>query len=103
MLVELLLLLPVGILLIVMGLVIWRKEKITLIHEYHWENVADEDKPAYTALIGKGVLVIGVSIVLTGLVDYLTNTGWGWLAFGTGIVIGIELFLRAQFKYNRGR
>ncbi len=101
MLAELFILLPFGVLFIVLGLLIWKKEKITLIHDYHWDRVKEEDKSAYTALIGKGVFIIGVSTVLTGIVDAVTNTGWGWLAFTAGFVVSVVLFLRAQFRYNR--
>ncbi len=101
MLVELFILLPVGILFVALGLLIWKKEKITLIHDYHWDRVKNEDKPAYTALIGKGVLIIGIGAILTGIIDAVTNTGWGWLAFIAGFVAGVVLFLRAQFGYNR--
>ena len=91
---ELFILLPVGVLFIVLGLLIWKKEKITLIHDYHWDRVKEEDKSAYTALIGKGVFIIGVCAAVT-------NTGWGWLAFTAGFVVSVVLFLRAQFRYNR--
>ena len=38
MLIELIILLIIGIAFLVIGWLIWKKEKITLIHEYHWDT-----------------------------------------------------------------
>lgn len=58
MLFKLIILLLVGALFIWLGILIWKKEKISLIHFYHYTKVKAEDKNAYTALMGKGVFVI---------------------------------------------
>ena len=45
---ELFFLLIVGILFFCLGWEIWKKEKISLIHDYHHKKVKDSDKKAYT-------------------------------------------------------
>ena len=44
---ELFFLLIVGILFFCLGWEIWKKEKISLIHDYHHKKVKDSDKKAY--------------------------------------------------------
>ena len=48
---ELIFLLIVGILFFCLGWEIWKKEKISLIHDYHHKKVKDSDKKAYTTIM----------------------------------------------------
>ena len=82
MLLELNVLSIIGIIFLIVGWSIWKREKINLIHDYHYKNVAEADKKEYTALMGKGAIIIGIGIILTGIIDFITQTGWGWTAFG---------------------
>ena len=75
---ELFFLLIVGILFFCLGWEIWKKEKISLIHDYHHKKVKDSDKKAYTTIMGKSLLIIGVGIILTGVIDFITHTLYGW-------------------------
>ncbi len=77
MLLEFIVLSVIGIVFLIIGWLIWKWEKINLIHNYHYENVAEADKKAYTALMGKGAVTIGIGIILTGIIDFITQTGWG--------------------------
>ena len=100
MIVELIVMCAVGLLCVVLGLLIWKKQMISLVHDYHHRHVRPEDVPAYTRLVGIGLLLIGAGILLTEIIDLVTGTLWGWLAFGAGFVAGIALMQRAQTKYN---
>ena len=40
----------VGIVLIALGYLVWKKEKISLFHDYHYEKVSEEDKTAMTGI-----------------------------------------------------
>ena len=51
---ELFFLLIVGILFFCLGWEIWKKEKISLIHDYHHKKVKDSDKKAYTTIDCEG-------------------------------------------------
>ena len=61
----------VGLLCIILGLMLWKKQKISLIHSYHYKNVKKEDVPAYTRLMGIGLILIGVGICITGVLHLL--------------------------------
>ena len=97
---ELLLYGGIGLLLIVLGLLIWRKRKITLIHDYHWKNVRKKDVGPYTRQMGIGLILMGAGIGLTGLVNVLTRTQKGLWSFALGFLAGLIVMGRAQRKYN---
>lgn len=102
MIVTFLVLLVAGIACLTTGLLVWKKEKITLIHSYHYSFVKAEDQKAYTAGIGKGVCLIGAGSLLGGFLTLLTNSEAGWLLFGVGFLWAWVLILLTQRKYNRG-
>ncbi len=100
MLAGLIVCLSAGIPCIALGLIVWKKQNISLVHEYHRTRVRKEDVAAYTRLIGLGLLVIGIGACLTGLTCFLLNTLKGWAFFGLSLMAGIMLFIRAQKKYQ---
>ena len=100
MLFEVFLWAAVGLLLIVLGLLIWKKQKITLIHDYQWKNVRKKDVPAYCRQVGLGLVVMGVGAALTGPINYFTGTQKGLYAFAAGFAAGLILMNKAQKKYN---
>ena len=101
MLLELIFLGIIGVVFVIVGWLVWQKEKINLIHSYHYERVTEEDKKPYTAIMGKGTIVIGLGIIYTGTIDFITQTGWGWIVFGICFVIGLGCMIYAGLKYNR--
>ncbi|MBR7082133.1 MAG: DUF3784 domain-containing protein [Oscillospiraceae bacterium] len=90
----------VGLALIVMGLLIWKKQMTGIIAGYHQKSVQEPDVPAYTRLIGIGLLIMGVGVCLTGIINLAFQTGLGWIAYGVGLVTGMWLIIKAQRKYN---
>lgn len=102
MLIELIIIVPVGLLCLCFGILIWKKEKISLIHSYHYTKVKEKDKKAYTNLMGKGVCLIGVGCLLTGIIDIITQTAYGWISFIIFFIIGLLVIVKAQKKYNGG-
>ena len=91
----------VGILCVVIGYLIGKKEKISLLHDYHYEKVAEEDKPAFCKLMGLAVTAIGISLLITGVLLAITNSLWSFLPLIVGFFVSIYLFIYADRKYNR--
>ena len=89
----------VAALCIVLGLVLWLKQKISLLHDYHYQHVKKEDIPAYTRQMGIGIILIGAGIGLDGLLTFLDSPYW-WIPLAAGIVLGAVVMYRAQKKYN---
>ena len=101
MLFELVFLLALGALFAVLGLHIWKKKRIDIIHSYHRDKVTEENKNAYAAIMGKGTIILAAGMILTGIIDYLTHTAWGWIAFGIGFAVSLSFYIYAEQKYNQ--
>ena len=91
----------VGIIITVIGWLIWKKEKISLMHAYRYANVSEENKTAFCKLSGIGLVVVGVGVILTAVVFVITESLYSFLCFAVSIVIGMALVLTAGRKYNR--
>ena len=63
----------VGIVFVILGWLIWKKEKISILHEYHYNRVTEEDKKVFCTLSGIGVFIIGIGLVITAVVLGITN------------------------------
>ena len=91
--------LAVGALCIVLGSILWKKQKVSLVHEYHYKNVKKDDIPAYTRLLGIGLIVIGAGICVTGVFNWLESSFW-WIPMLIGFAAGLLVMNKAQKKYN---
>ena len=91
--------LAVGAVCIIIGLLIWKKQKGSLVHDYHYKNVKKEDLPDYTRLLGIGLILIGIGICVTGLLNLLESSFW-WTPMLIGFVAGFIVLNKAQKKYN---
>ncbi|MBO4297171.1 MAG: DUF3784 domain-containing protein [Clostridia bacterium] len=91
--------LAVGLLCVVLGLLLWRKQKVSILHDYHYKNVKKEDIPAYARRMGIGLIVVGAGICLTGLLCLAESSLW-WIPLLAGFILGIAVMFRAQKKYN---
>lgn len=91
----------VGIILMIFGYLIWKKEKISLLHSYHYDKVAEEDKKAFAMLSGLGVLIIGISLMITAVIVGITDSAKSFIVFAVGFVVGILFLIYAGMKYNR--
>lgn len=91
--------LATGTLCIVLGLLLWKKQKISLLHDYHYKNVKKEDVPAYTRQMGIGLITIGTDIFLTALLDATYSSLW-WVPLAAGFSFGSVIIYSAQKRYN---
>lgn len=88
----------VGILLMVLGYLIAFRQKIGLVHSYHYKRVAEEDKPAFCKGEGIGNIISGVGAFAMGL----TNVpGAHWIGIVL-LVVGIVVSLATVIRYNHG-
>ena len=44
----------IGLLFVYLGFLLWVKEKINIMHDYHYTKVKETDKKAYTRIMGVG-------------------------------------------------
>ena len=90
----------VGALLIIIGYLIGVKEKINLLHDYHYAKVKQEDKKVFCTLCGIGLALIGVGILISGVIFLLTESLLSFIGCAIGFTLGIAIIIYAE-KYNR--
>ena len=90
----------VGVLLVVLGLLLWKRERITLMQDYHVDKVSPENRRAFCRLAGLGLLVMGGGLLLTALLFALTESPWSFLCFALTLIPGLGMLTRAVNKYN---
>ena len=91
----------IGILLIVLGCLLWKKEMITILHSYHTDKVAPENKKAFCKLSGIGLIVIGSGLLLTSAILGITDSAYSFVCFAVCFAAGLFLLISAGMKYNR--
>lgn len=84
---------------IILGLLLWKKQMVKLLHDYHYKNVLKKDIPAYTKQVGVGLILIGAGILVTGVLN-LFYSAWWWVPLVIGLVSGFIVLYKAQMKYN---
>lgn len=97
-----------GVILIVLG-VMNMKGNISSLHWYHRQRVTEEDRKPFGKLVGLGTLIIGIALVISGVLFWISEVTATelWLIVGcvitvVGIVVGLVLSFYAMIKYNKG-
>ena len=90
----------VGVIFLVIGYLVWKKEMISLLHDYHRDKVSPENKKAFCTLSGLGIITVGLGLLITAAVLGITESVWSFLAFGAGFAAGLGLLIYAGKKYN---
>ena len=92
-----------GVLVAGLGLAIYRG-KTDLIHDYHQTKVTD--KAAYGKAFGKAMLVVSVSLLLSGIIGlFVASEVMAMIAVAVlfvGLFVGIACIVAVQKKYNKG-
>lgn len=91
----------VGALCVVLGWLIWKKEKITLLHDYHYQYVSEKDKKAFCTAIGVGILMIGAGLLATAVLLVITDSVWSFILMTIGFAAGLVLLIHAGNQYNK--
>ena len=90
-----------SILFIVLGGLIWRKQKMNLIISQQCEKVSEDNKQAYCRLFGIGIVVIGAGFGLSGVFTVLLQSVLAFIPMTVGLLSGIVMVISAVVKYNR--
>ena len=91
--------LAVGAICTVLGVLLWKKQMVSFLHDYHYKHVKKEDIHAYTRQMGIGLIIIGAGIIITGLFNLVDSSLW-WIPLLAGFVLGFVVITMAQKKYN---
>lgn len=93
--------LTIGGIVIAIGLNIWKKEKINLLHSYHCDKVKEENKKSFCQITGIGTFIIGVGIALSGVLVIITGSLISFIPMCAALVTGLVMMVWAVIKYNR--
>ena len=92
-----------GLLFVGLSIAIY-KGKTDLIHDYHQTKVTD--KAAYGKAFGKAMLVVSISLLLSGIIGLLgASEVMAMIAVAVlfvGLFVGIVCIVAVQKKYNKG-
>lgn len=91
----------IGIVFVTLGYLMWKREKITLLHSYHYDKVSPSDKKVFCKISGWGVIFIGIGLLATAIIIGITDSALSFIAFALGFVVGLALLIYAGVKYNR--
>ena len=82
---------------------------ISSLHSYHRHRVSEEDRLPFGRLVGIGMIIIGISISIFGVLSMImVHTGKeiytivGSVIMVIGLVVGLGLSFYAMIKYNKG-
>jgi amino acid transporter len=101
---ELVIQIIIGLVLIIIGFSN-RKGNLKLLHSYHVKNVKKEDELPFGKLIGLGSIIVGITIIVVSIFDFLTRKEFTLVSnilLFSGLIPGISIILYALFKYNKG-
>ena len=91
----------VGIVCIVIG-ILNTKGHISMLHSYHVKRVKEEDKIPFGKKVGTGTIIVGCSIMVSGVLSMLNYTVISNVITGAGLTAGLIIIFYAMFKYNKG-
>lgn len=91
----------IGGVLIVLGITNI-KGNISSIHWYNRRKVSERDIPKYGKCVGSGTVIMGVSMILSALLEVIFKTTMLDYIVPAGYVVGLAIILYGQFKYNKG-
>lgn len=101
---ELVIQIIIGLVLIFIGFSN-RKGNLKLLHSYHVKNVKKEDEIPFGKLIGLGSIIVGVTIIVVSIFDFLTRKEFSLISnilLFLGFIPGVGIILYSLFKYNKG-
>ncbi len=97
-----------GVLFIVIG-IINRKGNISLLHSYHRKRVSEEDKLPLGKMVGLGMIIIGATLILVGVLSIIENalqesvlSTIKLIVLAVGLILGLGINLYAINKFNKG-
>ncbi len=91
----------IGAAVIYAGARVWKTRDISLLHEYHRNNVQEKDIPDFSKKTGKAVMLIGTGIFATSVLYILTQRAFTWIIFALCLAAGVILLLNAEKRYNQ--
>ena len=100
MIIAIIILGTLSVLFLVIGYLLWKKERIDLLHGYHYDKVTKENKKAFCTICGFGIISIGIGMLISAVLFGISEALAGFIPFLAGFIIGLVLLIFAGKKYN---
>ena len=88
---------------IILGFMIWIKQKMNLIISHHCDKVSERNKKAYCTMFGIGMIIMGAGFGLTGILTFFIHSLLIFVPMTLGLIIGIALIIISGAKYNHSQ
>lgn len=88
-----------GIAFVLLGIPMWRKDKIELLHYYHYKNVSKEERQHYVKIVGKIYIFSGGLFILSAAAFLFWQ--YGWIISLIGFIIFLIRMSYIQNKFNK--
>ena len=82
--------------------ILFLRGNIASIHWYNRRKVTKENQLPYCRCVGLGTLIVGLSMIISGIVQAFVGIEAGGIIIIVGFMVGLSLIVYAQFKYNKG-
>ena len=69
---------------------------------YNRTRITKENSKKYGEAMGLGTIIIGVSLIITAILQMIFDIESLWLITLVGVIVGLVFLLYGQFKYNKG-
>ncbi len=78
------------------------KGDISTIHWYNRRKITEDNRHQYGKCVGIGMIIIGVTIIISALLDIIfTEISLEALNL-LGVIVGLGFVIYGQIKYNKG-
>lgn len=89
-----------SVLFIILGWMIWKKQKTNLIISHHCDKVSEQNKKEYCSLFGIGMIIMGVGFGISGILTFFIHSLLIFVPMTLGLILGIVLLIISGVKYN---
>ncbi|MBQ1493076.1 MAG: DUF3784 domain-containing protein [Blautia sp.] len=90
----------IGIVLSVLGCLLWKRQMTSILHSYHVDKVSPENRKAFCKRSGIGLLLIGAGLLMTALLLGITDSPYSFLCFAASFAAGLFCLITAGMRYN---
>ncbi len=88
-----------GIAFVLLGILMWRKDKIELLHYYHYKNVSKEERQHYVKIVGKIYIFSGGSFILSAIAFLFWK--YGWIISVIGFIMFLIRMSHIRNRFNK--
>ena len=95
------LLLVMGVILIGLGISIWKNERIDYFNENEIDIVSYSNRKDFCKLSGIGVMCTGFGFCAAVVLLLVSSSAYSFIALAVGVIVGVIMLSGAKEKYKK--